>query len=836
LRKKRAEIGLQRLLRVFQASLLVLFGLTFAGCCGEGPSWRAPGSIGLGEDETLAVDLNWFLDEYGKGELKFDLLDSIGVLATLEGSDLTLYREVGSSGTGFVSVAVVDSCGAVDELELEIAVEEEVPECQVRFSFDASADSSSVYLLGDFNKWNADIPLTNGSGQTWTVEVGLEPGAYAYGFEVTTSGGQTGQSCDPEARLTQCDADYAADASIGWGPDCGIGMSVCNSMIVVPDCRLPQLSVDSITTNDTTGAVAVSVSVEEGAFGAPPSEGSVALDGVVLPTSGWTGAGFDVSLTGLSSGRHELVFSVEDEEGRSSESLHVPFWLQETAFEDFVVYHAVVDRVANGERARDTTEGADAEALDFMGGDWAGMSAALPYLVDLGVNTLVVSSARHSAEGVYETDCGLTAAYLARWRDSTTEFEFHFGYTDEVLAFVNDAHQQGLRVLMEWPSGYVHEKHPWFTDQEDWTTEQLLCRDDAGSGQTYKDTIPERCWNETYLPALDLHTTQPLHATVEDILDWILTYGMDGIYVPDVRQIPRSVGWNLAARLEDRAEHLGRDAMWLLAGGTGTAGELASYVDGQWDAIYSTSVSNALQDTLAWETSGFSALSTAAATASDAFEGGPNLLGLGQLDETRFVTMVTSGDVEPCDTQPLGTAPTPSGAEPYDRIALAWSYVLTQTSIPYIRYGEEFGMPGYLPPDAHRGMWRATDDLAQDPATSVEEVADRLTNSQAATLELVSTLLTERAQNAAFRSGKETELWLESNVYAYSRKSGSNGVVVVLNRGQSGRSLTLSLGSTGLDPDGIYENLFTGEQIAANGGELQVAVDGLSAVVLVSEE
>jgi glycosidase len=815
---------------------VVLFGLAWTGCCGNGPTWGEPDSIALGEDETIAVELTWFLDELGKGDLRFQLLDSIGVLATLQGADLTLYREAGSSGTGTVTVAVVDSCGGVDELELEIVVEEAVPECDVSFSFEANSTSESVYLLGDFNKWHTDTPLTYVAGDTWTVVIGLEPGAYAYEFHVKNVEGITKESCDPQATLTQCDAGYEADATLGWGPNCGLGTSVCNSMIVVPDCRLPQLVVDSITTAVSTGSVDAIVSVEQGSLGAPLAGGTVSLDGVVLPTPGWTGSGFDLSLDSLSSGRHELVFSVSDEQGRSSEALYAPFWLEDLEFEDFVVYHALVDRIANGERARDATEGADAEALDFVGGDWVGMSAALPYLADLGINTLVVSSARHSAEGVFETDCGLTAAYQARWRDNTTEFEFHFGYTDEVYAFVRDAHNQGFRVLVEWPGGYVHEEHPWVTDEEEWVTEALLCGDDAGGGQTYADTIPERCWAEDYLPALDLHSTQPLHAAVEDILDWVQTYGVDGVFVPDVRQISRSVGWNLAARLQARAEHQGLDTMWLLGGGGGSAGEVASYVDGQWDAVYSASVGEAVQDTLAWDTSGFSALATAASASNDAVEGAPLLLGLGQMDETRFVTIVTTGDVDPCDTQPLGVASTPSESEPYDRIALAWSYVLTQTSIPYIRYGEEFGMPGYLPPDAHRALSRATEDLAEEPATTVEAVADRLTNSQADTLTLVAALLAERAHNAAFRSGNETQLWLESDLYAYARKSGADGVIVVLNRGDSARLLTLSLGSTGLATNGTYENLFTGSQVTAIDGELAVTVEGVSALVLVSEE
>ncbi|HJQ22181.1 MAG TPA: isoamylase early set domain-containing protein [Gemmatimonadaceae bacterium] len=58
----------------------------------------------------------------------------------------------------------------------------------VHFTFDAP-QARSVSLVGDFNAWRAGVlPLRRSAdGRTWTVEVPLLPGRYAYSFVVDGS-------------------------------------------------------------------------------------------------------------------------------------------------------------------------------------------------------------------------------------------------------------------------------------------------------------------------------------------------------------------------------------------------------------------------------------------------------------------------------------------------------------------------------------------------------------------------------------------------------------------------------------------------------------------------
>jgi 1,4-alpha-glucan branching enzyme len=55
----------------------------------------------------------------------------------------------------------------------------------VRFVL-VSEDAQRVSLVGDFNGWNAaTLPLQRGpDGRSWTIEVRLPPGRYAYAFSV----------------------------------------------------------------------------------------------------------------------------------------------------------------------------------------------------------------------------------------------------------------------------------------------------------------------------------------------------------------------------------------------------------------------------------------------------------------------------------------------------------------------------------------------------------------------------------------------------------------------------------------------------------------------------
>jgi 1,4-alpha-glucan branching enzyme len=79
---------------------------------------------------------------------------------------------------------------------------------RVRFTLEAPA-ATTVSIVGDFNGWNpTSLPMRREADGTWTVEVPLAPGRYAYSFLV--DGQLARDPAAPQAR----DDDFGSSNSV----------------------------------------------------------------------------------------------------------------------------------------------------------------------------------------------------------------------------------------------------------------------------------------------------------------------------------------------------------------------------------------------------------------------------------------------------------------------------------------------------------------------------------------------------------------------------------------------------------------------------------------------
>ena len=108
---------------------------------------------------------------------------------------------------------------------------------------------------------------------------------------------------------------------------------------------------------------------------------------------------------------------------------------------DLVIYQVVTDRFANGDPANDAVEGnyAPADGSKIHGGDFAGLTARLDYLSNLGVDAVWISPIVLNANAEYH-------GYAARDFFSLAP---HFGSLAELRRFVNAAHARGIRVIID---------------------------------------------------------------------------------------------------------------------------------------------------------------------------------------------------------------------------------------------------------------------------------------------------------------------------------------------------------------------------------------------------
>ena len=112
---------------------------------------------------------------------------------------------------------------------------------------------------------------------------------------------------------------------------------------------------------------------------------------------------------------------------------------------------------------------------------------------------------------------------------------------------------------------------------------------------------------------------------------------------------------------------------------------------------------------------------------------------------------------------------------------------------------------------------------------------DGLSGDESDVLTHVQTLGQARREHPAMSQGTRADWWEgEADVWAYARVDGASGdeVIVLLNRGDTDRTLTNGLSFAGLTSSS-YTDIFTGEVFSAQGDSLSVLVPALGSRVLV---
>lgn len=784
-------------------ALLLL--LAAQACCQAPPEWAPIDPLTVASGVRVPVSLSAFATG---DHLSFEAEASEGVELSLSGDALTVEGAEGFDGYGTVTVLARDQCGqeATTTISVDVSDRARAGECEVRLQ--TTSASGVVAVAGEFNDWDATADLmTSDDAGNFEIKLYLAPGAYAYKFVDNGA-----WRCDAAEPAVVCGEGQT------WEPACPVGGSSCNSLLVVPDCSAPRLRVTVLDIDREARAVSVS-----GTASASVSEAWATLDGEAVEA--WEGSTFSYSATGLSAGRHTLRFG-----GQGVEPVYVPFWLDDRDWASGLLYFAFVDRFENGDPSNDTPEGAD---VDFEGGDWAGLRSRLGYLDDLGVTVLWITAPLDNAEGPWSGQCSSTyAGYHGYW-PSGEGLEEHFGTEEELHALIEDAHALGMRVMVDWVANHVHEEHDLYQTRPEWFNDRYLCvEDDDGDGVSNWDQRPETCWFASYLPDLDYTQTEPLVREVDMAIDLAKDWEIDGFRIDAVKHMPQSVFVNSQARIREEIEHreaggtedfrtIGEtfDSYWRISNYLGE-----SQLDSQFDfPLYYAVLAAFARDEIGLS-DGDSSLQASLAASAAAYGGATMSTFLGNHDVERFIThaageVSSSGGDSPCGEDGLLRAPatSPTGEEPYERLRLAWTFLLTSPGLPLVYYGDEIGLPGHSDPDNRQ------------PMKFDAELSDR----ERATLAHVSALGQARREHPAFALGDSVNWWEnEADVWGYARTHAGDAVLVLLNRSGSERTLQNGLAFAGL-PQGTYEDVLSGETFASAGDSLSVAVPARSSRVLV---
>ena len=804
----------------------MIFYLFFHGCCNNltDPILQEPLLVKAEQGESLTYLRSELVVDstLPPEDLVFELDLAAEIDVEITDDAISLSPTENWEGNSMVSLTAIDKCDASATIEFEVqfgSPSENQGECTTRFTYQPYGTPNQVYISGSFNDWNAEeYQLSLMDDGSYQIDISLPVGPHTYKFIEAQSNAPQQWHCDPTQEMYQCDEGQ------DWQPDCSAGNS-CNSMIVVQDCTTPILVVEDITRNESTVSLSLSY---DGAANIEDLE--VSLNMTPIETPEWNGQQpITLEIPNLSNGRNTIRAIATDSDNRTSETVQIPIWNDEYDWKTGTMYFAFVDRFHNGDPTNDDLQGASWDLGDYLGGDWQGLIDKLDYLESTGVTAIWLTAPQNNPQGVFEGKCGFTlTGYHGYWPVTPTGLEEHFGDQDLLKELIAQSHERGIRVLVDWVGNHVHNEHPYFAENPQWFTDMLLCDQDDNWNRA-----PETCWFAPYLPTVRYYDHEPIHQMVEDAIEFAKEYNIDGYRVDAVKHIPKAVHHNFQHRIEQEFEYryAGGDFQFYTIGETFSEdlGLLNSYVsptmlDGQFDF----SIYWGILRTLARYESPLYSLQYQYEDSKAVF--GDSLMSnfLGNHDVERFISHA-NGEVNnlygdgPCqDGNWRPPAESPQESYPYLRLKMAWTWLLTQSDLALIYYGDEIGLSGYHDPD-NRKLMRFGNDLS---------------SNEQDVLEHVQKLGQIRMDYGDIFLGEATIWWGEPDPDALviAKSSASGHGLIVINRSDFPKEITNGLSWANLPSTGKYVDQLTGAEFTPNGDNLTLQISPLQSHVLIWEE
>jgi glycosidase len=465
---------------------------------------------------------------------------------------------------------------------------------------------------------------------------------------------------------------------------------------------------------------------------------------------------------------------------------------------DGIMYFVLLDRFLDGDASNNKPESGVETPANWQGGDLAGLLAKLKsgYFSSLGINVLWLSSPVDAPDGKFPgKDAHDYTGFHGYWPRDLGKVEGRLGDLALLKQVVSEAHKLGIRIVVDYVMNHVHQQSPVYTSHGDWFWpldaggKSCIC----GSGCSWQAPEGLRCWFDPFLPDFNFTVAATRTFSVENALGWIKEVGIDGLRLDAVKHVELSWLTELRARINGEIVKPGQ--RFYLIGETfdGERALIKEHVDPatKLDGQFDFPLRAQLVKNLLMRQGGLDELETFL-NSNDGYYGKDALMGtfLGNHDLPRAIHLAEDtaqfSEWDAGKTRAWTNLPAqPTGAAPYQRLALAFTVLFTLPGLPTIYYGDELGMAGGGDPDNRRPMlWTGA---------SPDQEALRTT---------ISKLAAVRKQHPALRRGTRKELWLGAEVYAYRMSEGSDQLVIVINRSDVEQTIQL--------PASSYQDLLRG--------------------------
>ena len=338
-------------------------------------------------------------------------------------------------------------------------------------------------------------------------------------------------------------------------------------------------------------------------------------------------------------------------------------------WDEAVVYFMMTDRFFDGNESNNTASGTDTYGDNpglYHGGDFAGVTAKLDYLQDLGVNTIWLTPIVKNIAGVTVTDEGkedvpYNAAYHGYWASDFTKLNPTLGTTEEFETMISEAHKRGMRIMVD-----IVVNHAGYGTE---STFADMLRDKSVSEGDIKS------W-QSGLPDFATENADVRAKLVEWQTAWMKDYGVDYFRVDTVKHVD-STTWaalkNSTTEVNPAFKMIGEyyGAGYASNGSTLGSGQMDADLDFDFNDQATSFVSGNISSVEKFLSARNSALNNAYMTGQF----------LSSHDEDGFKAALMNGKKYTED-------------EATSAALVAATLQLTAKGIPVIYYGEEVGLSG----------------------------------------------------------------------------------------------------------------------------------------------
>ena len=681
------------------------------------------------------------------------------------------------------------------------------PGPRAKFRFFGTGAEKSVSVAGSFNGWNPGAnPMKKTGENIWELSLPLPPGSHPYKLVV-----------DEQWRLDPANPKKAADGAGHENSVVQVSESQDSAPVLFAKARLPEhLTFGTAPESWKPARISAVAQLPDGTsriLGADPfGDGEWQVKTSGLPLGSWVrvmGVGGD----GMPAFPARVRVGDDPPAG--------------TDRHDHIIYFAFIDRLVDGDPSNNPQPDPKVEApAQYFGGDLAGVKKLVDegYFEKLGVNTLWLSPVNQNPLPPYQEykePRRWYTGYHGYWPVSSTEVEPRFGGNAALTALAESAERKKISILLDLVLAHVHEEHPDFKKHPDWFG-SLLLPDGTKNLRKWDNETQFTTWFEPFLPRFNYDVPAASAFLIENAIDWAKRFNLDGFRLDAVKHIPPKFWTSFRQGLRKSLPQSAKESFYLVGETFMDRPGINSFIgpnrlDGQFEfPLYDT-----LLEVFGTGKQDFASLERSAA-ASDRVFGPETVMSplLGNHDKSRFLAYADGDLPDPKgrDEFEVGWKQPPKVDKEtsYEKLKLAFTFVLTTPGAPTIYYGDEIGMTGAQDPDNRR--------MFPDLTT--------LTSAQKSVQEHVAKLNALRAQHPAIRYGSRRALKAEHDQYAVVRSYLSDRVLILYNRSEKPARLEIHVDPEFSDGQ-VRDQLGVLKDATIKNGLLTVTLPGLSSCFLV---